>query len=141
MAKNKTTETEKNVTEFIGNISDDTKRNDCFELIEIIKHLTKFEPKMWGRSIVGFGSHHYKYESGREGDTANFAFSPRASSIALYLSANFDNRAELLKQFGKHKADKGCVHIKTLADINKIVLTKMMIANHIKHVNELYSTN
>lgn len=137
MAKNKTTETEKSVTQFIDNITDETKRNDCFELIKIIKKLTKTEPKMWGPSIVGFGSHHYKYESGREGDNANFAFSPRASSIALYLSANFDSRAELLIQFGKHKADKGCVHIKTLADIDKNVLTKM-IANHIKHISELY---
>ena len=137
MAQNKTTETEKSVTEFIDNITDDTKRNDCFELIKIIKKLTKLEPKMWGPSIVGFGSHHYKYESGREGDNANFGFSPRASSIALYLSANFDDRAELLKQFGKHKADKGCVHIKTLAEIDKNVLTKM-IANHIKHIGKLY---
>lgn len=137
MAQNKTTETGLSVTEFIDNITDDTKRNDCFELIKIIKKLTKLEPKMWGPSIVGFGRHHYKYESGREGDSANFAFSPRASSIALYLSANFDNRAELLKQFGKHKADKGCVHIKTLADIDKNVLTKM-IANHIKHIGKLY---
>ncbi len=137
MAQNKTTETEKSVTEFIDNITDDTKRNDCFELITMIKKLTKLEPKMWGPSIVGFGSHHYKYESGREGDNANFSFSPRASSIALYLSANFDDRAELLKQFGKHKADKGCVHIKTLAEIDKNVLTKM-IANHIKHIGKLY---
>ncbi len=137
MAQNKTTETEKSVTEFIDNITDDTKRNDCFELIKIIRKLTKLEPKMWGPSIVGFGSHHYKYESGREGDSANFAFSPRASSIALYLSANFDNRVELLKQFGKYKADKGCVHIKTLADIDKNILTKM-IANHIKHISKLY---
>jgi len=137
MAKNKTTETEKSVTEFIDNITVDTKRNDCIELIKIIKKQTKFEPKMWGPSIVGFGSHHYKYESGREGDSPNFAFSPRASSIALYLSLNFDNRAELLKKFGKHKTEKGCVHIKTLTDIDKNVLTKM-IANHIKHISKLY---
>lgn len=137
MAKNKTAETEKSVADFIGSIKDNTKKNDCFELIKIIKKQTKLEPKMWGPGIVGFGSHHYKYESGREGDSPNFAFSPRASSIALYLSANFDNRAELLKQFGKHKADKGCVHIKTLADIDKSILTKM-IANHLKHINDLY---
>ena len=137
MAENKTTETEKSVVDFINNITDEVKRNDCLELINIIKKLTKVEPKMWGPSIIGFGCHHYKYESGREGDSANFAFSPRASSIALYLSANFDNRAELLKQFGKHKAEKGCIHIKTLANIDKKVLTKM-IANHLKHISELY---
>lgn len=139
MVKNKTTETEQSVTEFIDNISDETKRNDCLELIKVIKKLTKLEPKMWGPSIVGFGSHHYKYDSGREGDSPNFAFSPRASSIALYLSANFENRAELLKQFGKHKADKGCIHIKTLTDIDKNILTKM-ITYHIKHINDLYPT-
>lgn len=139
MAKNKTTETEKSVTDFVGNIKDDTKKNDCHELIKIIKKQTKLEPKMWGPSIVGFGSHHYKYESGREGDSPNVAFSPRASSIALYLSGNFDDREKLLKQFGKHKADKGCVHIKTLADIDKDILIKM-IANHIKHINNLYPT-
>lgn len=139
MAKNKTTETEKSVTAFIDNISDDTKRKDCAELIKIIKNHTRLEAKMWGPGIVGFGSHHYKYESGREGDSPNFAFSPRASTIALYLSANFDNRAELLKKFGKHKADKGCVHIRTLEDIDKNVLLKM-VTNHIKHVNKLYPT-
>lgn len=139
MAKNKTTETEKSVADFISDIKDDSKRADCLELIKMITKQTRLEPKMWGASIVGFGSHHYKYESGREGDSPNFAFSPRASSIALYLSASFDERDELLSQFGKHKTEKGCVHIKTLTDIDKDVLTKM-IANHIEHINELYPT-
>lgn len=139
MATNKTTETEKSVTDFIGNIKDDSKRADCLELIKIITQQTKLEPKMWGPSIVGFGSHHYKYESGREGDSPNFSFSPRASSIALYLSGSFNEREKLLNQFGKHKTEKGCVHIKALADIDKDVLTTM-IANHIEHINKLYPT-
>jgi hypothetical protein len=137
MAKNKTTETEKSVSSFIGTVKDEIKRKDCFELIEILRKQTKLEPKMWGPSIVGFGNHHYKYESGREGDSPNVAFSPRASSIAIYLSGSFDDREELLKKFGKHKTDKGCVHIKTLADIDKSVLTKM-VTNHLKHIKELY---
>lgn len=137
MAKNKTTETEKNVSAFIDAVKDTIKRNDCFELIEILKKQTKLELKMWGPSIVGFGSHHYKYESGREGDSPNVAFSPRASSIAIYLSGNFDDREKLLKKFGTHKTDKGCIHIKTLADIDKSVLTEM-VSNHIKHIKELY---
>lgn len=137
MAKNKTTETEKSVKDFIDAIKDKAKRSDCFELITLLKKQTKLEPKMWGPSIVGFGSHHYKYESGREGDSPNVAFSPRASSIALYLSGSFDDRETLLKKFGKHKSDKGCIHIKTLADIDKTILQKM-IANHIRHINELY---
>lgn len=139
MAKNKTTETEKSVADFVGNIEDDTKRNDCLDLIKIIKKETKLEPKMWGPGIVGFGSHHYKYESGREGDSPNVSFSPRASSIALYLSANFDNREKLLKKFGPYKTDKGCIHIKTLANIDTNILAQM-IANHVKHINELYPT-
>jgi hypothetical protein len=137
MAKNKTTESEANVEGFINAVKDETRREDCFSLIKIINHITKLEPKMWGPSIIGFGSYHYKYESGREGDSAAIAFSPRASSITIYLSGSFDNREALLQQFGKHKTDKGCVHIKTLADINEDVLIKMIV-NHIKHIKETY---
>jgi Domain of unknown function (DU1801) len=137
MAKNKTTETSLSVNDFINAVKDENKRKDCLSLIDLLKKQTGVEPKMWGPSIVGFGSHHYKYESGREGDSPNIAFSPRASSIAIYLSANFDDRETLLAKFGKHKSDKGCVHIKTLTDIDKDILKKM-IANHIKHIKELY---
>jgi hypothetical protein len=137
MAKNITAENETSVKDFIEAIKDNVKRKDCFELIETLKKQTGLNPKMWGPAIVGFGSHHYKYESGREGDSPNVSFSPRASSIALYLSGNFNDRDELLKKFGKHKTDKGCIHIKTLADIDTIIL-KRMIANHLEHVKELY---
>lgn len=137
MAKNKTTQTSINVDHYISAIKDETMRKDSFSLTQLIKKQTGLEPKMWGPSIVGFGSHHYKYESGREGDSPNIAFSPRASSIAIYLSGNFDDRETLLQKFGKYKSDKGCVHIKTLAEIDKDVLKKM-IANHIKHIKELY---
>lgn len=124
MAKNKTIETETSVTHFIATLKDETKRNDCAALIKLIQQQTKLEPKMWGTSIIGFGSHHYKYDSGREGDSPNVSFSPRASSIALYLSGSFQDREELLKKFGKHKTDRGCIHIKTLADIDTGVLQK-----------------
>ena len=137
MAKNKTTQTSISVDDYIGAIKNETMRKDSFSLTQLIKKQTGLEPKMWGPSIVGFGSHHYKYESGREGDSPNIAFSPRASSIAIYLSGNFDDRETLLQKFGKYKSDKGCVHIKTLAEIDKDVLKKM-IANHIKHIKELY---
>ena len=137
MAKNKTTQTSISVDDYISAIKDETMRKDSFSLTQLIKKQTGLEPKMWGPSIVGFGSHHYKYESGREGDSPNIAFSPRASSIAIYLSGNFDDRETLLQKFGKYKSDKGCIHIKTLAEIDKDVLKKM-IANHIKHIKELY---
>jgi len=137
MEKNKTAETSLSVEDFINSVKDETKRKDCFALTQLLKKQTSFEPKMWGPSIVGFGSHHYKYESGREGDSPNIAFSPRASSIAIYLSGYFQDREMLLKKFGKHKTDKGCVHIKSLANVDLGVLKKM-IANHLKHVSELY---
>ena len=137
MAKNKTTENLLSVDDFVNALKDEAKRKDCFNLIKLMKELTKQEPKMWGPAIIGFGSHHYKYESGREGDSPNIAFSPRASSIAIYLSANLKDRALLLDKLGKHKTDKGCVHIKTLADIDQDFL-KQMIINHIKHIKELY---
>lgn len=140
MAKNKTTITEVSVASFLETIKDETKRKDCIKLIEIIKLQTRLEPKMWGPGIVGFGSHHYKYESGREGDSPDFAFSPRASSIALYLSGQLKDREDLLKIFGKHKTDKGCVHIRTLADIDLNILLKL-IENHLQHVKELHSND
>ena len=136
MAKNKTVENETSVENFIETIKDDKRRKDCIELIALIKKETRLEPKMWGPGIVGFGSHRYKYESGREGDSPNIAFSPRASSIAIYLSANFDDRKSLLEKLGKHKTDKGCVHIKALADVDITILEKM-ISKHLDHIKEL----
>jgi hypothetical protein len=139
MAKSKTAENTSSVENYINAVADEKKRADCFSLIEILKKQTGFQPKMWGTSIIGFGSHHYKYESGREGESPNIAFSPRASSIAIYLSGNFKDRDAMLKKFGKHKTDKGCVHVKTLEDIDKDVLLKMIV-NHIKHIDELYGS-
>ena len=137
MAGNKTVETKSSVEKFLDTVKDAAKRNDCFALIDLLRTQTGLAPKMWGSAIVGFGTYHYKYESGREGDSPLVAFSPRASSIALYLSGNFDEREVLLEKFGKHKASAGCIHIKTLADIDISVLQKM-IANHITHIRKLY---
>lgn len=119
MAKNKTAETPINVTEFINRVKDEVKRKDSFTLIEIIKKQTGFDPKMWGTSIVGFGSYHYKYDSGHEGDSPLVGFSPRTSALTLYLCGHFENREELLEKLGKYKSSKGCIYIKKLEDINK----------------------
>lgn len=137
MAKNKTTETLDSVSEFIRAIKDEGKRNDSFALIEIIRNHTGLEPKMWGPSIVGFGSYHYKYESGREGDSPLLGFSPRAAALTLYLSGSFEQREELLEKFGKYKSEKGCIYIKKLDDI-KIDILQMMITNHINHIKNMY---
>ena len=137
MAKNKTAETNVSVMDFLKGVKDETKRNDSLMLADIIKKQTGIEPKMWGPSIVGFGSYHYKYDSGHEGDSPLVAFSPRASAIVIYLSGNFEKREELLEKLGKHKTEKGCVYVKKLEDINVDILQKM-IANHIKHIHKLY---
>jgi hypothetical protein len=137
MAKNKTTETENSVTDFINAVEETTKRNDSFELVKIMQEESGFEPKMWGPGIIGFGSYHYKYASGHEGDAPLVAFSPRKTAISLYCYAATENKEELLSILGKHKASKGCIYIKKLADIDTEILKKMISAS-IKNVTQLY---
>jgi hypothetical protein len=137
MAKNKTTETNSSVTEFVNKVENEVKRNDSFKLIEIFKSITGFEPKMWGPTIIGFGSYHYKYESGHEGDAPLAGFSPRKDSLVLYFSTEFENRDVLLSQIGRHKSSKACVYVKKLADIDINVLEKM-IANSMTYTMKLY---
>jgi hypothetical protein len=137
MAKNKTTETESSVIDFINTtVEDETKRNDAFELIKIMQQQTGFEAKMWGPSIIGFGSYHYKYASGHKGDAPLAGFSPRKAAISLYLSLP-DNKEELLSKFGKHKAAKGCVYIKKIADIDVEILKKM-VSGSAEYLQKLY---
>jgi len=137
MAKNKTTETESSVNDFINAVEDITKRNDAFELVKIMQQQTGFEAKMWGPSIIGFGSYHYKYESGRKGDAPLAAFSPRKAAISLYCYMGSENREELLSKLGKHKAAKGCVYIKKLADIDVETLKKIITLS-VENLNKLY---
>ncbi len=136
-ATNKTIENHDSVTDFINLVADETRRADCFAIVEIMRKQSGFEPKMWGPAIVGFGSYHYKYESGREGDAPLVAFSPRKAEISLYLSSGFDNREALLAKFGKHKSAKACIYITKLSDIDQEVL-KIMISLSVKHVKALY---
>ncbi|HTE30822.1 MAG TPA: DUF1801 domain-containing protein [Chryseolinea sp.] len=136
-AKNKTTQTDHSVTDFINSVENEVKRNDSFKLIEIFKSTTGHDPKMWGPSIVGFGSYHYKYESGREGDAPFAGFSPRKDSLVLYFSPEFENREELSRQLGKHKSSKSCVYVKKLNDIN-IPTLKKMIKSSMDYTGELY---
>jgi hypothetical protein len=136
MAKNKTTQTERSVTDFISSIEDETKRDDSYSLIKLMQAQTGFEPKMWGPSIIGFGSYHYKYASGHEGDAPLVGFSPRKDAISLYIF-NFNGKDELLKKFGKHKAAKACIYVKKLADIDSKVL-KTMITNSVEYIRNIY---
>ena len=136
-ANNKTTENNDSVAAFVKKITDADRRKDCQAIIDIMEKQSGFPAKMWGSAIIGFGTYHYVYESGREGDAPLVGFSPRKTEFALYLSSEFDKRDELLKQFGKHKPAKACVYVKKLEDVNVDVLKKM-ISNSIKHTRAKY---
>jgi len=134
--KAKTTETTKSVSSFVKSIEDKQRQKDCLAIIGIMEKQTGFDARMWGPSIIGFGSYHYKYESGHEGDAPLVGFSPRKTEFALYI-ANFDGKEELLKKFGKHKTAKSCVYIKKLEDIDIAVLKKLT-AGSVKHYQSKY---
>lgn len=125
-AELKTKVNDASVTDFLNSVEDEQKRKDTFEILEIVKQITKEEPKMWGSSIVGFGTHHYKYESGREGDSAMIGFSPRKQNITLYIVPGFERYQGLMKKLGKHSTGKSCLYIKRLGDVDVEVLKELI---------------
>ena len=122
----KTQVNEASVEGFLNSVADEQARKDCFEILKMMKQVTKEEPKMWGASIVGFGSYHYKGASGREGDWFLTGFSPRKQNLTLYLNHGFDVHKDLLKKLGKHKTSMGCLYIKNLDDVDKKVLKELV---------------
>ena len=129
MAELKTKPTEQSVTEFLNRIPDAQRREDCFAVAKIMQEITGSEPKMWGPSIVGFGSYRYKYDSGREGDWMMTGFSPRKQDLTLYLMMGFEKHGALLKDLGKHRTAKSCLYIKRLSDIDVPTLKKLIKAS------------
>jgi Domain of unknown function (DU1801) len=127
MAELKTKQTDADVNEFINSFADtEQKRNDSFELLKLMKDLTGSEPKMWGSSIIGFGSYHYKSEKSRqEGDWPLIGFSPRKAAISLYVYTGTKEHEYLLEGLGKYKMGKACIYVKKLSDINQDVLEKL----------------
>jgi hypothetical protein len=121
---------------FLNSVTDEQKREDCFEILKLMKQVTKEAPKMWGSSIVGFGSYHYKGASGREGDWLLTGFSPRKQNLTLYIMGGFDSYKDLLKNLGKYKTSVGCLYIKKLDDVDKKVL-KELIAESVKTTKKL----
>lgn len=123
MAKaNKTVETEASVEDFLGKVEVPQRVADARVLIDLMTRISGEPPKLWGPSIIGFGSVHYRYESGREGDMPAIAFSPRKAELVLYVGAGTPNIAALLPDLGKHKTGKGCLYVKKLADVDDAVL-------------------
>ncbi len=119
MTELKTKENEASVEKFLNSIEDETKRKDCFAIAEIMQKITGYAPKMWGTSIIGFDSYHYKYASGHEGDMSAAGFSPGKQNISLYLCGALDKQKGLLEKLGKHKTGVGCLYIKRLIDIDQ----------------------
>jgi Domain of unknown function (DU1801) len=124
MAENKTKATNVSVSGFIDGLSDESKRADAKALVKLLQNAAGEKPKMWGASIVGFGSYHYTYDSGREGDMPVVAFSPRKAATVLY---GLGEAEALMPKLGKHTRGKGCVYIKKLADVDQKVLKAMVV--------------
>ncbi len=137
MAELKTKPTGESVKDFLNKIPDPERRQDCFAIAEILEDITGDKPKMWGPSIVGFGTYHYKYASKREGDWPVTGFSPRKKDLTLYLMMGFEKHHELMKQLGKHSVGKSCLYIKRLSDIHVPTLKKLIKAS----VKQLHDYN
>lgn len=127
MVELKTKQNNASVEDFINAVEAEQKRKDAFEILEMMRQLTKEKPKMWGSSIIGFGDVRYKYASGREGDWFKVGFSPRKANISLYLMGCDISKADsILGRLGKYKTGKGCLYINKLIDIDKEVLKELI---------------
>lgn len=133
----KTKATETGVAAFIDAVADEKQRGDAYKIVEMMERLSGHPPKMWGPSIIGFGSYHYKYASGHEGDMARIGFSPRKANIVLYIADGFAAYANLMTKLGKHKLGKSCLYIKRLSDVDEVVL-EQLCAESLKWMNEKY---
>ena len=130
-------ETDADVVEFIEAVNHPKKREDAYRLLEMFEQTSGYKAKMWGPSIIGFGTYHYKYASGHEGDAPLVGFSPRKAKISLYIATGDATRDETLKRLGKYTVGKSCVYITKVDDINEDVL-KEMITKSIVFIQELY---
>ena len=135
--KNKTTQNNASVTDFLNKIEGQQMREDAFKVLELMTEISGEQPKMWGTSIVGFGTYHYKYESGREGDFMRVGFSPRKTSLTLYIMPGFERYPEIMENLGKHKIGKSCLYIKKLTDVNEEVL-KDLITSSLQYMDKKY---
>ncbi|QEC52638.1 uncharacterized protein DUF1801 [Anseongella ginsenosidimutans] len=135
---NKTTATDANVLDFIHSFAaTEQKQKDSYELLRLMQEASGHEPRMWGPSIIGFGSYHYKYESGHEGDAPLVGFSPRKAAISLYVFTGLEEHKHLLRDLGKFKMGKACIYVKKLSDIHQPALEKLVNAT-VSYLNEKY---
>lgn len=139
MAELKTKRNKGSVETFLNSFPNEKKRQDSFTILDLMKQVTGEEPEMWGGSIVGFGSYHYKYASGREGNWFVTGFSPRKQNLTLYIMSGFDEYDQLLSRLGKHKIGKSCLYINKIEDIDQNVL-KELVEKSVQHMEETNGT-
>jgi hypothetical protein len=137
MAELKTGPNDRSVAEFLEDLADERRRADSIEVLGLIREVTGLEPRMWGDSIVGFGSYHYTYESGREGDWFLTGFSPRKQNLTVYIMSGFDQEPELMQRLGKHTTGKSCLYLKRLGDVDREVL-KELVRRSVDHVRKTW---
>ena len=137
MAENKIRETDSSIENFINSVDKEQKRKDSWDLIEIMRETTGHEPRMWGTSMIGFDSYHYKYESGREGDSFITGFAPRKAALAVYIMPGFSQYQDLLEKLGSHKTGKSCLYLKNLDVVDRDVL-KALIQRSVNDMREKY---
>lgn len=126
MAELKTKPTDASVSDFLAQVTDEGRRQDCQTLLEMMQEITQAEPIMWGDRMVGFGRYKYHYATGNSGEWLLVGFAPRKTELTLYLMAGLDPFADLLAQLGKHKTGKGCLYVKRLADVDLTVLRELV---------------
>lgn len=129
MSTQKTLPTGEPVVEFLDGIADERKRADAWRLVEMMEAATGEPAALWSGNIVGFGSYHYRYASGHEGDAPLVGFSPRARAFSIYLSCDAETQAERLDRLGKHKMGKGCLYVTRLSDVDEVVLRELIDAS------------
>lgn len=137
MSENKTQPNEQSVVQFLTAVTPEQKRQDAFTLLEMMERLSGYKATMWGPSIIGFGSYHYRYDSGREGDFMRIGFSPRKANLALYIIAGVASHQDILDQLGKHRTGKSCLYVNKLSDIRLPVL-EQLIVKALAHMAEKY---
>lgn len=129
MAENKTRATDVDPAAFIAALPDPVRREDAEKLSAMMGRLSGYEPKMWGPTMIGFGTAHYRYESGCEGDMFRIGFAPRGRETVLYLAVDYDRLADQLARLGKHRAGKSCLYVKSLASVDESVLEEMIVSS------------
>lgn len=137
---NKTQPTANSIAEFISSIEDERRRDECRQLIDLMRRESGEEPVVWGPAIIGFGQYHYRYESGREGDFMRVGFSPRKQNLSIYIIPGFEPYQRLLQRLGKHKLGKSCLYIKRLEDVDLSVLTEL-IRDSLNDMKQRYPEN